>query len=110
MIELSTAQVRENLSDVINRVAYGRERVAVRRRTKTVAVIISPDEAELFERLVEEEENRIDVAAARRARAKGGKPIPLSEAAAKLGIRLPKRGKPQGRDGRKQAAKRKPRR
>lgn len=107
MIEVSTAQVRQNLSDVINRVAYGRERVAVKRRARTVAVIISPAEAELLERLVEEEENRIDLEEARRARAKGGKSIPLAEAAARLGISLPKRGKP----GRKrQAAKRKMRR
>jgi prevent-host-death family protein len=109
MIELTTTDLRENLSEVINRVAYGRERVAVRRRAKTVAVLISPAEAELLKRLVEEEENRIDVAEARRARAKGGKPIPLAEAAARLAIKLPKRGKPRTDDG-KRAAKRKPRR
>jgi prevent-host-death family protein len=107
MTEVSTAHVRENLSDVINRVAYGGERVAVKRRAKTVAVIISPADAKLLERLVEEEEDRIDLEEARRARSKGGTPIPLADAAAKLGVSLPKRGKPRVK---RRAAKRKSRR
>jgi antitoxin (DNA-binding transcriptional repressor) of toxin-antitoxin stability system len=88
MREVSTAEVRKELSDVLNRVAYGGERVAVKRREKTIAVIVPPADAELLERLIEEEESRIDIEQARRARAAGGKPVPLAVVAAELGIPL----------------------
>lgn len=85
MREVTTAEMRNDLSDVLNRVAYGGERVAVKRRTKTVAVIISPADAELLERLIEDEENRIDIKAARRARKeKGG--ITLAQYRKKHGL------------------------
>ena len=89
MREVSTVKVRKELSEVLNRVAYGGERVAVKRRAKTVAVIIPPADAELLERLIEEEENRIDIKEARRARAEGGTPVPLADVAATLGVSLP---------------------
>jgi prevent-host-death family protein len=91
MREVSTAKVRKELSDVLNRVAYGGERVAVKRRAKTIAVIVPPADAELLQRLIDEEENRIDVELARRARAAGGKPVPLADVAAELGISLPRK-------------------
>jgi len=47
---VSTAEARANLGDVLNGVYYTHEPVVVQKKGKTVAVIISPDEYEVFRR------------------------------------------------------------
>ncbi len=46
--------------------AYAHERVVIERRQKPVAALISMEELELFERLLEEHEDRLDAAEADR--------------------------------------------
>jgi prevent-host-death family protein len=81
-MNVSIAEIRDKLADAINRVAYGGERVVLERRGKAVAVLVSVEDAELLERL----ETDADLNAVRKARKEGGKPIPLQQVAAELGL------------------------
>jgi PHD/YefM family antitoxin component YafN of YafNO toxin-antitoxin module len=63
MTRLAATIVRETFSDSLNRVAYQGERIALERRGKTVAALVSAEDLELLEAL----EDRIDLAAARKA-------------------------------------------
>ncbi len=81
-MEMNMVEVRGNLADVINRVAYGGERVVLKRRAKGVAAVVSMEDL----RLLEELEDRADVKAALRARKeKGG--VPLETIKARLGMK-----------------------
>lgn len=81
-MEISFVQARANLADAINRVAYGGERVIVRRHNKAVAALVSMDDL----RLLEELEDRADLKAAQRARKeKGG--VPLERVKSRMGIK-----------------------
>lgn len=75
MAHLPASKAREGFSDTINRVAFGKERVVLRRRGKEVAAVIPI--ADL--RLLEDLEARIDLTDARAAlaetRKKGAKPL-----------------------------------
>lgn len=63
MIRLPVSAVREALSDTLNRVAFGGERIVIHRHEKDVAVLISAEE---YARL-REMENAAYLAAAQRA-------------------------------------------
>ncbi|HBP89136.1 MAG TPA: prevent-host-death family protein [Nitrospiraceae bacterium] len=63
MAHLPSSKAREGFSDTINRVAFGNERVVLRRRGKEVAAVVPI--ADL--RLLEELEDRIDLVDARAA-------------------------------------------
>ncbi|WHZ15225.1 MAG: Antitoxin of toxin-antitoxin (TA) system Phd [Nitrospira sp.] len=63
MGHLPVSKAREGFADTINRVAFGRERVVVKRRGKEVAAVVPIDDL----RLLEELEDRIDLADARAA-------------------------------------------
>ncbi len=75
MAHLPASKAREGFADTINRVAFGKERVIVRRRGRDVAALVPI--ADL--RLLEDLEDRIDLADARAALAetkkKGAKPL-----------------------------------
>lgn len=62
---ISSREFRAELSDVVGRVAYGGERVALTRNGKVVAVLVSKQDLETLERL----EMAADVHAYREARA-----------------------------------------
>ena len=81
-MEMNMVEVRDNLAEVVNRVAYAGERVVLKRRSKGVAAVVSMEDL----RLLEQWEERADVRAALKARKEGGKPIPLAQVAAELGI------------------------
>lgn len=83
-IRLPVNEARRNLADLINRVAYARERIRLGRRGKTVAVIVPVEDADLLDAL----EDRVDLAAARRAlrEARGKKLIPWTKIKAELGL------------------------
>jgi prevent-host-death family protein len=70
-----TSKARQDFSDTINRVAYGRERVILQRRGKDVAAVVPIDDLKLLEAL----EDRMDLEDARAALAeaskKGTKPL-----------------------------------
>lgn len=75
MAHLQASKAREGFADTINRVAFGKERVILRRRGKEVAAVVPI--ADL--RLLEDLEDRIDLADARAALAetkkRGAKPL-----------------------------------
>ena len=61
--KLTASAIRQNFADILNRAAYGGERIIVHRRNKPVAAVVPIEDLELLERL----EDEIDVAAARKA-------------------------------------------
>jgi prevent-host-death family protein len=80
-MEMNIADVRDNLAEVINRVAYAGERVILRRRSKSVAAIVSMEDLELLQAA----EDRADLKAALRARKEKGA-VPLEKIKARLGM------------------------
>lgn len=79
---ISSREFRAELSDVVGRVAYGGERVALTRNGKVAAVLISKEDLETLERL----EMAADVADYRAARASDdGVRVSLEELEAELG-------------------------
>ena len=81
---MNSTDARENLADVLNRVAYAGDRVRISRRGKVVAAVVPIEDLELIERL----ENEIDIREAekalREARTKGT--IPLEDVREELGL------------------------
>ena len=77
MSKMSVADARRNFSEVVSRVAFGRERIVLTRRSKATAVMVAPEDAELLE-LVETLTD-IETAKARLASARE-RPIPWAEA------------------------------
>ena len=57
MTRVQVSEVRDNLADVINRTAYGNERLIIERRGKPLAALVSIDDIELLEQI----EDRLDV-------------------------------------------------
>lgn len=51
MDDISTAEARKNLADLINRAAYGGESVVVTRRGRELAAIVPASDATLADRL-----------------------------------------------------------
>lgn len=76
MKRYSMAEARQNLTDIVSRVAYGGERIKIGRRNKDLAVLVPIEDADLLERLEDEE----DVKAAKRVLKKGGPYMDWEEA------------------------------
>jgi prevent-host-death family protein len=81
---ISTVKAREQLSTVINRAAFGKERVVLTRRGKEVAAVVPIEDVKLLEEL----EDRIDLEDARAAlaEAKSKGTIPWEKIKADLGL------------------------
>lgn len=86
MTRLASGRVRQEFSETLNRVAYGRERIVLHRRGKSLAALIPVEDLALLEAL----EDRVDVEDAERilaqAKAKRERPIPWKKARKKLGL------------------------
>ncbi len=67
-MQMTTAKLRSNLSEAVNRAAYGGERIVLNRRGKPVAALVPIADIELLEEL----ENEADIRAARKARKEKG--------------------------------------
>ena len=84
MTKVSTVEAREQFSDVVNRAAYGKERVILTRRKKELAAVVPIEDITLLEEL----ENHLDVGDAKAAlaesRAKGT--IPWGKIKQELGL------------------------
>jgi prevent-host-death family protein len=63
MAKVSTVHAREQFSEVINRAAYGKERVVLTRRGKELVAVVPIEDMRLLEAL----EDRVDVEAAKEA-------------------------------------------
>ena len=87
MVQVGIKEIRDNLADALNKVAYAGERVVLARRGKGVAALVSMEDLELLEKL----EDEADVRDAKRALAemkrKGEKPIPLAVIKKRLGMK-----------------------
>lgn len=81
-MQVSIKEIRDNLADALNRVAYGGERVVLQRRGKGIAALVSMADLALLEEL----ENRADVRAARKALKEKGS-VPLEQIKARLGMK-----------------------
>ena len=86
MTKLAASKVRDSFADTINRVAYRRERIVLRRRGKDLVAIVPMEDLALIERL----EDEIDVRRARQAlgqtKKRGKKPLPLGQLKRELGL------------------------
>ncbi len=81
MTKVSTVEARERFSDIINRAAFGKERVVLTRRGKELAAVVPIEDMKLLEEL----EDRLDVEAARQALKEEGT-IPWEKVKAELGL------------------------
>ncbi len=79
---IATGKARENFSDLVNRSAYGKERIVLTRRGKSVAAVVPIEDLELLEEI----EDRLDVEAARKALAEPGENLPLDDVKRLLGL------------------------
>jgi prevent-host-death family protein len=79
---VKVADIRNNLADALNRVAYAGERIVLERRGKGVAALVSMDDLALLQRIEDEQ----DIKAARKAlKEKGG--VTLDEIKKRLGMK-----------------------
>jgi prevent-host-death family protein len=84
MDSVNTTEAREKLADVINRVAYAKDRVRITRRGKQVAAVIPIEDLEILEHM----ENQVDIREAKKALAEARKhgTIPWDEVKRDLGL------------------------
>jgi prevent-host-death family protein len=80
---MTVSEARQDFADLVNRVAYGKERVTVVRRGRDVVAIVPMSDVLLLEAI----EDELDLAAAQEALADAGKTpnVPWAELRAKLG-------------------------
>jgi prevent-host-death family protein len=90
-MKISAADAKNQFSNVLNRAAFGGERIILTRRGKPVAAVVPMEDLEKLERM----EDQADLKEARKElrnyRKSGEKGVPLEEVARELGIKLPKR-------------------
>lgn len=67
MTRLAASEARDHFADVLNRVAFGRERVILERRGKDLAALVSLDDLKILEAL----EDHLDIQDALAALAEG---------------------------------------
>lgn len=79
---MKIADIRNNLADAINRVAYAGERIVLERRGKGVAALVSVEDLALLEEL----EDQADIKAARKALKEKGR-VPLEKILNRLGMK-----------------------
>ena len=58
MSQISTGEARKNLAEIINKVAYAKERITLTRRGKSMVAVVPAEDVLLLEAL----ENRLDLA------------------------------------------------
>lgn len=78
---MKVVEIRNNLADALNRVAYAGERIILERRGKGVAALVSLDDLAFLERM----EDEADAKAARKA-LKENEGVPLHEYKKKHGL------------------------
>jgi prevent-host-death family protein len=73
--KLSTSEARSQFAEIVNRAAYGKERVVLHRRKKPVVAVVPIEDLEAIERL----EDEIDIREARKSMRERGRNAPLHE-------------------------------
>ncbi|HUY38137.1 MAG TPA: type II toxin-antitoxin system Phd/YefM family antitoxin [Candidatus Binataceae bacterium] len=72
---ISTAAARQNFSDLINRVAYGKDRVVLTRRNRSLAAVIPFEDLALLEEIEDREVVKAARAALRQIKRTGTNPL-----------------------------------
>jgi prevent-host-death family protein len=78
--KLTASEARQNFSDILNRAAYGGERVIVHRGKKPVAAVVPMEDLEMLEQI----EDRVDLEEVRKRRKEPN--IPWSKIKKELGL------------------------
>jgi prevent-host-death family protein len=78
---MPASKARRDFGEVMNRVAYGRERIILARRGKDLVALVPADDLALLQEI----EDRIDVEAAKKALKEKGR-IPWEKVKAELGL------------------------
>src|SRR5437762_385420 len=99
MSRISATEIREDLSSIVNRVAYGGERIILDRRGKGIAAIVSMDDLRRLEDMEESHWAAEADKALADARRKGERPIPFEQVEKGLNAARHKR-RPRARNGR----------
>ena len=86
MTHKTAAEISANLSENLKSVEATGEPVAIDSDGRTVAVLVSAEDFALFQRLRDEEEDRLDNAAADAALAEPGESIPWERVKEDLGL------------------------
>jgi prevent-host-death family protein len=86
MTHKTAAEIGAQLSENLKSVETTGEPVAIESDGRTVAVLVSAEDFALLQRLREEEEDRLDNAAADAARDEPGESIPWERVKADLGL------------------------
>ncbi|MEA2510883.1 MAG: hypothetical protein QOJ59_370 [Thermomicrobiales bacterium] len=85
MASISTVEARERFAEVVNRAAFGQERIVLTRRGKALAAVVPIEDLEWMQEL----EDRLDIeealAALKEAREEGGT-ISAEELKTELGL------------------------
>jgi len=82
MIRLSTSELRKDTADALNKVVYRGDRIALHRRGKDVAVIVSMEDYELLRAI----EDRADLETIRKIKAEPGEDVPWDDLKKELGL------------------------
>ena len=82
-LHLSVSDARTRFSEIVNRVAFAKDRVELHRHGKARAAIVPPEDLERLREL----EDRLDAEAARRALAEPGERRPHHKVREELGLR-----------------------
>ena len=82
MKTLEASELRQQIADALNTVAYAGQRIAINRHGKRVAVLVTVEDLAVLEAI----EDRVDLAAARKALKEKGL-IPWAEVKKELGLK-----------------------
>lgn len=88
MTTISTKEARDQLSDLINRAAYGKERIVLTHRGKGVAALIPLEDLMALEQMMRQLEDQADLEAAQKAldEAKRNGTVPWEKVKEELGL------------------------
>ena len=81
MTHMSVTKARSEFAEIVNRAAYGHERIVITRRGKDIAAMVPAEDMDLLEKL----EDHMDIEAAKKALKEGGA-IPWGKVRAELGL------------------------
>jgi len=91
MTTVSAEEARNQFADILNRAAYGHERTVVTRRGKRIAAVVSIEDLELLEAVLDELEDRADAEYCREAlrNLDLSKCVPWEKIKSDLGVHAP---------------------
>ncbi len=87
MVRIPTSQVRQELAEILNRVAYQGERIVLKRNGRDVAALISLDDLQRLEEIEDQLDYEAGEKARRRMKAGRQKPIAWDRVKRKLKLR-----------------------